>query len=171
MDEYRHQNGRDIHLLDEFESWDCRELIQKCFQYHEIHEPREWIGDGDHGAVKNTLYAMNQGRRRRRNDVYFVTPMIIQDAYDQPYLYMLPEIKRLRDSEHRQLYFNDDSQVIRYMAEIRPDEMAELLLGAYPAIEALAFAVIEIRHWEQQEYEALRRPRRAPARNWNPLLY
>ena len=141
MDTERPGDGRDIHLLDEFESWDCRELAQKCFQFQEIHKPKDWIGDGEHGTIKNIFYEMNEPRRE---DLDLSTPRIIMDAYEQPYLYMLPEIKRLRDSERRLLHLEDDSAVLRYMAELLPEEPAELKLGAFPVIEALSFSIIEV---------------------------
>ena len=138
--------SRDVYLLDEFEDWDCRKLVQKCFHFDEIHGPKKWVGDGEHGALKRVLREMNLGRARR---IYLRTPRIIRDAYEQPYLFMLPEIKSLRDSERRQLYLGDDSLVLRYMAEISPEEMVELSLGAFPAIEALTFAVIGAREYQE----------------------
>ncbi len=35
------------------------------------------------------------------------------------------------------------------MAEINPDEMAGLVLGDFPAIECLAYAVEKARDWEE----------------------
>lgn len=173
MDEHRHQDGRDIHLLDEFESWNCRELVQRVFQLDEFNGPKEWIGDAQHVAVKEILYELNKNRRTgiysRRKGIRPVTPRIIEDGHEKPYQYILDEIKKLRDIDHRQLYMDDGSLVLQYMGEIAPDEIAELKLGAYPAIEALAYAVIEMRKWERDEFEALMNPRRATVRNWNPL--
>jgi hypothetical protein len=39
-----------------------------------------------------------------------------------------------------------DSRVRDYLGQIGPDEETELELGEYPAIEALAFAVLEMRN-------------------------
>lgn len=100
----------------------------------------------NNNVIKDFLSEMNEGRRQ---SLYFSTPSILRDAYDQPYLYILPQIKRLRESEHRQLYLDDDSLILRYMAEINPDEMAGLVLGDFPAIECLAYAVIEARDYEE----------------------
>ncbi len=56
-----------------------------------------------------------------------------------------------------------DSKVTRYLAEIEEGDVAELELGAYPAIEALAFAVIEMRdrdgkgHMTKEEWRALKK--------------
>lgn len=130
----------EIYLIDEFEDWDCRKLVQKCFHFDEIHGPSRWLADADHGALRGVLYEMNQGRGQ---GIYPITPGVIRDAYEQPYLYILSEIKRLRDSERRLLHIDEDSAVLRYMAEISPEEMADLSLGAYPVLEAVAFAAIE----------------------------
>ena len=134
----------EIYLLGEFESRDCRELVQKCFYFDEtIYGEKRWLADADHIALKDVLYEMNEGRVRG-NGIYPATPETIRGKYEQPYLYLLPEIKKLRDSERRLLHLDDDSAVLRYMEEVAPDEMADLKLGAYPAIEALAFAAIEV---------------------------
>ena len=42
----------------------------------------------------------------------------------------------------------DDSLILRYMDEIKPDEMADLVLGDFPAIECLAYAVVEARDYQ-----------------------
>lgn len=167
MDQDRYGDSRDIYLLDEFEDWDCRKLVQKCFQFHEKYKPKDWIGDSGHGAIKNILYEMNEGRQE---SLYLTTPRIIRDAYENPYLFILPEIKRLIENKHRQLYLNDDSLVIRYMAEIMPDEMAGLILGDFPAIEALAFAVIKMREWEGWEWGYKMNPL-PPEQDYNPMTY
>ena len=56
------------------------------------------------------------------------------------------------------------------MAEIAPDEMADLELGAYPAIEALAFAVIEMRDWEGWQWEEETNPL-PPAEPFDPMHF
>ena len=42
-----------------------------------------------------------------------------------------------------------DSKVANYFSGIEPGEVVELQFGDYPAIEALAFAVIEMRNREK----------------------
>ena len=39
------------------------------------------------------------------------------------------------------------------MLGIEESELSELELGAFPGIEALAFATIEMRRWARMEYE------------------
>ena len=51
-----------------------------------------------------------------------------------------------------------DIQVVTYPNErccrdLEESEIAELELGSYPAIEALAFAVIAVRRWAKEQYE------------------
>lgn len=133
----------DIFLLGEFESWDCRELVQKCFHLNDTYEPQRWVGDENHGSLRGILTELNRSRDRGRT-INPVTPEVILDKYEQPYLYLLPEIKRMRDSERRLLHLDDGSAVLRYMAEILPDEIADLKMGAFPVLEAMAFAIIEV---------------------------
>ncbi len=46
--------------------------------------------------------------------------------------------------------FLKDSKTKNYLGEIEPSEVVSLELGDYPAIEALAFAVIEMRKYGRQ---------------------
>lgn len=46
--------------------------------------------------------------------------------------------------------FLKDSKTKNYFGEIEPNEVVTLELGDYPAIEALAFAVIEMRRFGQR---------------------
>jgi len=46
--------------------------------------------------------------------------------------------------------FLKDSKTKNYLGEIEPSEVVTLELGDYPAVEALAFAVIEMRKYGRQ---------------------
>ena len=140
------QKGCDSHVIEEYEDWDSRKLLQSVFSLNELHRPKKWIGDDQHNVIKHFRSEMNEGRKE---SLYFSTPSILQYEDAQPYLRILPEIKKLRESEHRQLYMDDDSLILRYMAGIKPDEMAGLVLGDFPAIECLAYAVEKARNWEE----------------------
>ena len=57
----------EIYLLGEFESRDCRELVQKCFYFDEtIYGEKRWLADADHIALKDGNGAMVSTRLRRR---------------------------------------------------------------------------------------------------------
>ena len=49
--------------------------------------------------------------------------------------------------------FLKDSKAANYLSRIEPGEVVDLQLGDYPAIEALAFAVIEMRQREKDYRE------------------
>jgi hypothetical protein len=59
--------------------------------------------------------------------------------------------------------FLKDSKTKKYLGEIEPSEVVTLELGDYPAVEALAFAVIEMRKYGRQIN--LPRRRRKPFRD------
>ena len=143
--QYR-KKGCDSHVIHEYEDWDSRKLLQSVFSLNDLHHPKKWIGDDQHNAIKDFRSEMNEGRKQ---SLYFSTPSILRYPDAQPYLRILPQIKRLRESEHRQLYLDDDSLILRYMAAINPEEMAGLVLGDFPAIECLAYAVEKARNWEE----------------------
>jgi hypothetical protein len=64
------------------------------------------------------------------------------------YPYILAQIRGLLDPDHRQLFLKD-SKVANYLSGIEPGEVVNLQLGEYPAIEALAMAVLEMRNRER----------------------
>ncbi|MBL7190030.1 MAG: hypothetical protein ISS70_27195 [Phycisphaerae bacterium] len=71
------------------------------------------------------------------------------------------------DPDRRQLFLND-SKVVNYLGEIGDSELAELAIGDFPAVESLAFAVIEMHRWAKDEY---RNQFNKPCRqNYSPVL-
>ncbi|MFC1636932.1 hypothetical protein ACFL5Z_19080, partial [Planctomycetota bacterium] len=62
----------------------------------------------------------------------------------------------------------EDSRVLSYLGEIEGVEIDELELGDYPAIEALAFAVIEMRDADviEQQSKKYRLRNDDPYRKW-----
>ena len=83
-------------------------------------------------------------------------------SMERPYSYIIPQIKDLIREDRRQLYLKD-SKIINYLGGIQAAEIADLELGDFPAIEALAFAVIEMRdrggkgHLTKEEWRALKK--------------
>ena len=64
------------------------------------------------------------------------------------YSYVLPQIKEL--CRLKQLFIKE-GKIANYLRSIQENEISELKLGNYPAIEALAFAVMELRDAIEQE--------------------
>jgi hypothetical protein len=151
-----HFGSQDICLVDEFESFDLRQLIQKCLEFDLKYAPKMWIGDGKHDAADRFITEMNVGSKRQ-----FSLTSTAMLGMENPYSYIIPQIKDLLCEDRRQLYLKN-SKIINYLSGIQENEIAELELGDYPAIEALAFAVIEMRgrggkgNLTKEEWKALK---------------
>ena len=162
MGREKHFDKHDIYLLDEFESFDTRELVRQCGALDFKYRPDRWVGDTRNDAADRfirelnaelatpddlqTLSVLDFGRRvtdfsQRRRFSLASTAML---DMEQLYPYVLPQIKGLLDPDRRQLFLKG-SKVADYLSGIEPGQIAELQLGDYPAVEALAFAVIEMR--------------------------
>jgi hypothetical protein len=145
----KHFDSYDIYLLEEFESFDTRELVRQCGAMDARYKPAMWIGDNRNDAADRFINEMaselqthTMPAAARRS--FCVSPTLMTEM-NQLYAYMLPHLKRLLDPERRVLFLKD-SKALSYLASIEENEVADLEFGAYPAIEALAFAVIEMRN-------------------------
>ncbi len=160
MDHERHLDNHNIYLLDEFESSDTREIVRQCSALDYKYQPARWIGDTRNDAadrfiteIKRELHSVENSREHRR---YFSVSSTLMLDMKHPFQYILPELKRLLDKDRRQLFLKD-SQVINYLSEIDPSEIPTLEFGDFPAIEALAFAVIDMRLYGSQRRKSSRR--------------
>ncbi|MHC4117013.1 MAG: hypothetical protein ACYSWO_05865 [Planctomycetota bacterium] len=149
MDRARHLDSHDVCLLDEFESYDVRELVRQCGVLHFKYRPDQWIGDWRNDAASRFIREMNEEAEHKREFSLCWTAML---DMEQLYQYVLAEIRSLLAPDRRQLFLKD-SKIPGYLSEIEGSEVGELERGAYPAIEALAFAVVEMRRAAKAEYE------------------
>lgn len=156
----RHFDNHDLYLLDEFESFDLRSLIRQCFaldrkyyisfnDYDRTALRGRWMGPGKNNAADRFIQEVNDEFNKDNRDDYPFTNWFYFDAsplfeMENLYPYILSEIKALLDSERRQLFLKD-SLVASYLSGIKPEDVVDLQLGDFPAIEALTFAMIEIR--------------------------
>lgn len=148
MNSKRHFDSYDICLLDEFESVHTRDLIRQCGVLDFKWTPEIWIGDYKNDAADHFIREMNTDREKQREKqgrkfVLNPTPMLEMEPL---YPYILDELQKLLDKERRQLILKSDSKILNYLSEIEDGEAATLELGDYPAVEAIAFAVIEMRN-------------------------
>ena len=172
MDRKEHLGNHDIYLLDEFESFDLRKLVRQCGALDLKYSPDRWIGQWDNDAASRFIQEMNaeheQGNRsnskaRRHKFTLKPTPML---EMEHVYPFILPQIKALVDPNRRRLFLHD-SKVATYLGDIEGSEIAEMAVGEFPAIESLAFGVIEMRGWVERENRAQYTP---PQRqNYSPL--
>lgn len=148
MDRTRHIDNYDVCVLDEYESFDIRELVRQCSVLDFKYLPEHWIGDWKNDAAQQFIQeTQGENRTQDRQLNLSWTPML---DMEQLYPYILAEIRKLLAGDHRQLLLKD-SKTRSYLSEIEGSEIADLERGAYPAIEALAFAVIEMRCWAAAE--------------------
>jgi hypothetical protein len=152
MSRDKHFDNYDIFLLDEFEHMDMWELIKQCGVLDFKYQPTMWIGDRLNDAADHFIDELNISLRRpeksnqeQQHFSVYSTPIL---DMQHPYPYIMSEIKKLVDKERRQLFLKD-SMIKNYLG-IKLDEVAELQLGDYPTLEALAFAVIELREYGRQ---------------------
>jgi hypothetical protein len=170
MDREPHFDSHDVFLLDEYESFDMRQLIHQCGVLSLKYSPDNWVGDHENDAASRFIEEMNaEQQQANRND-----PAIYRERFspnpttmlemENLYPYILPQIKDLLNDKRRQLFLKD-SKVLSYLSQVEEGEITDLELGAYPAIEALAFAVIELREHIRVEEEVARRPQHSPYDN------
>jgi len=148
MDWDKHFDSHDIYLLDEFETFDLKVLIHACGVMKYKYKPLVWFGDSENDAadkfineindIKNMEVLKKNPRAKVRNFGIVKTLMV---EMKKLYSYILPEIKRILDPERRILHLKE-SVIPNYLSAIDPAEIAELKLGDYPAIEALAYACL-----------------------------
>jgi len=137
-----HFESHDIYLLDGFESADMRELIRQCGVLDYKYKPELWIGDRLNDAADRFIREMNEEFKSSRRRFTLSSTQILD--MKQPYSYILPELKRMLNKDHRQLFL-EDSKVVDDLGIIEPSQIPEIEFGDFPAVEALAFAVIEMR--------------------------
>ena len=153
----RNVDDFDVILLDEFESFDMRELIRKCgvldFKYHiKVNDYRRtdlvgrWVGDIKNDAAARFIQEMNDEKRKMAGAKrYFGLSQTTMLEMERPYQYILPQIKELLNPERRRLFLKD-SKVLNYLSQIEETEIASLESGEFPAIEAL-YSVLELREY------------------------
>ena len=147
-----------MYLLADYESFDMRQLIRQCgaldLKYgvslsrsYRRGDSGRWVGDYKNDAASRFIEEMNAEQHRdgsvEGRETVNLTPTSMLEM-ENLYSFILPEIKDLLTAERRQLYLKD-SKIVSYLSEIENEQISELQPGAYPAIEALAFAVIEMR--------------------------
>ena len=128
--------GSEIYLLDEFESFDMRELIRQCGVLNSKYEPERWVGDTSNDSAEEFLGEM-------KHDFCSYLSETELTEMEPLYPYILGKFKELLNPERRRLFLKN-SRVLDYLAGIEQAEVAELERGDYPALEALIYAVAEL---------------------------
>jgi len=153
MENMPHFDSHDIFLLDEYESFDTRQFVRQIGAFdlkygimmNKIYTPDsldKWIGDNMNDAASRFIQTMNEEHVRANCRFSLNSTLMLE--MESLYPYILPQIKELLSADRRTLYLKD-SKIVNYLSEIEETEISELKFGEYPAIEAVAFAVIEMR--------------------------
>ena len=128
----------EVCLLDEVESADMWELIERCSGLDLKYGPSAWIGDNENPIADEFMREM----RSDSNWCAFSVTRASILAMDRPYQYMLQSLRRMLRKDNRRLFLKD-SRSLEYLREIEDGPEVELELGEFPSIEALAFAASE----------------------------
>lgn len=144
----RHFDSHDIYLLEEYETFDTRELVRRCGAMDARYKPTAWFGDARNNAADKLIKELDSELQSPATSLvlrrsFWVCPTMMVEMKPL-YAYILPHLKRLLDPERRMLFLKD-SKIVNYLAAIEESDIAGLPFGEYPAIEALAFAVLEMK--------------------------
>ncbi len=166
----RRFDAYDIHVMAEFECENTRDLVRQCAALnvkYSIPRPRthersscgRWIGDYKDDAADTFIREVNDEIRPGTHTPRFhLNSTLILDM-ERVYPYIIPQIQTWIDPKRRCLFLHN-AKVADSLNELDWDMIDDLELGAYPAIEALAFVVIEMRRWIAQQEAKLRQPKR-----------
>ncbi len=139
MDLHRRFDSYEICVLAEYESPSVRELVRQCDILDYTYEPKKWIGDWKNDAADKFIRELNSEKTKQVPKFSVsLTPML---EMENLYPYMLDELHRLLKPEQKMLYLKG-ALVTNAISGIEEEDLAELKLGEYPAIEATCFAVI-----------------------------
>jgi hypothetical protein len=144
----KHFSDHDIYLLAEFESFNTRELVRQCGAMDERYKPAMWIGDNKNSAADRFIRELDDELQSSaapadRRSFYVNSTMML--GMNQLYAYMLPHLREQLEPDRKMLYLKE-SKILDYLGSIEEGQVAELQLGDFPAIEALAFAIITMRN-------------------------
>jgi hypothetical protein len=144
----KHFDSHDIYLLEEYEDYDIGEIVRRCAAMDERYKPAAWFGDNRNQAADRLMKEMDEELQHPINyglsSRSFCVSRTVMVEIEMLYPYILPKLKRLLQPERRMLFLKE-SKIVNHMQAIDESEIAELRAGEYPAVEALAFAVIELK--------------------------
>ncbi len=127
----------EVCLLDEVESGDFRELIERCSGLDLKYSPSAWIGDNENSAADRIMQEMGSDSKLR---TFSLSPASIA-SMNRPYQYMLQSLRRMLREDSRTLFLKG-SESLDKLREIEDGAEVELELGQFPSVEALSFAAL-----------------------------
>lgn len=165
----KYRDGWELSVLEEFESFDVRELVRQVVAMdlkYWLSQPRtdlsgsprgRWIADETHEAGKRFLAeAVEQTRRSDRGKVHHVVEltrtMLIE--MDHLYDYILPKIAAWIKDDRKLLYLKEGLawQHLSYYDKPDASDFSGMSIGECPAGEALGYCAIEMQAWLDQRF-------------------
>lgn len=137
---------RDLVLLDEAEDFDAKKLIELASGLDFRYRCEHWYGDTKDPVGKaliRELNVFNRGPEGNKDARDFILIRARVLDVPKPIQYIFPILKGRLEGTGQKL-FPPNSLVASYLKQIMPDEVSSLIVGDYPAIESLAFAILEL---------------------------
>ena len=171
----QYPGGYELCVLDDYESFDVRELVRQCVamdlkywvSWRRIDQSGEpegrWLADEIHDAARTFLSEANaEFRRELRLNKSLTEPRKIRLRHtallEKEYLYdfLLPQLSLWLQPDRKLLYLKD-SQVALHLQYFEGEgaiDIAGLKIGYCPAIEALGYVTVELQNYlKRQEVE------------------
>lgn len=165
----RGDNIHEVCLLDEVESDDMGALLRQCaglgykYQMDLARQCFEWIGDAKNTAASEICCEIADESQRRGPGEPVIVSSPITDMGPGAYGYMVSAIKQYATAEHKELFLNE-SKAELYLQQVKPSDIVDLHFGAFPAIEAVAFVLMDLREHAQTVLRDLVTPKKRSAR-------
>ena len=171
----RFPGGYELCVLDDFESFDVRELIRQCvamdlkywISWRRIDQSGDpegrWLADETHDAAMDFLAEANaEFRRESRLHQSLQKPRQIRIRHtallekEHLYDFLLPQIKLWLQPDRTLLYLKDSKVALHLQGfdAIDASDISGLKIGYCPAIEALGYVTVELQNYlKRQEVE------------------
>lgn len=171
----RHLGGYELCVLDDYESFDVRELIRQCVamdlkywvSWRRIDQSGDpegrWLADETHAAARVFLSEANaEFRRESRLHQSLQKPREIRIRHtallekERLYDFLLPQIKLWLQPDRMLLYLKDSKVALHLQGfdAIDASDISGLKIGYCPAIEALGYVTVELQNYlKRQEVE------------------
>lgn len=135
-----------FHLLAEDEDEDMLGLVRKAADYDFYYTVDRWLSDTENQAGWEFIWQLNESFRTkealiegRRNLNLYAAPLLSSSSMFQ---YLFSAIKK--HGEKKRLHLGKNSKLFSYLAQVQGDQIGNIRLGNWPAIEALGWPLIEL---------------------------
>lgn len=139
--------GRELHaaervvLLDEVEAGDIRKLVRDCGAFEYFYHPEVFFGDRDNSTLMAFVREMNKDTEAPGDRPFKLRRTKLLDKKTDLFSYILPMLRNMIERGHLIL---KDGKTKAYLSQPQEADLSTIEMGDFPAIEALAYAVLEI---------------------------